>query len=224
MQNTTYQPTEINQRTNRLTELREEMETLAIQGNLPLVSLAHEIVPGEGNPMAEIMFIGEAAGRNELEQRRPFVGVAGRLLNRRLEAIGVRREDVYISNVVKTRPPNNRDPLPAEIQAYRAFLDAEIEIIDPKLIVTLGRFSMGKFLPEVKIGQVHGRVFQVEFNGKARFVMPLYHPAAALRRKLFLETFIQEFGRIPKVLAYVKEKHQELEMQESIQELVMSHN
>ena len=129
----------------QLLAVRTRLETNAL--NLPLVQTAKDTVPGEGNPNAEIMFIGEAAGYHESVQRRPFVGLAGQLLNKTLIANGLKREDVYISNVVKTRPPQNRDPLPEEIAAYAPYLDAEIDIIEPKIIATLGRFSMGKFLP-----------------------------------------------------------------------------
>lgn len=199
-----------------LLNLRKKLE--ASFDKLPIVTRPEDIVPGEGNSQALIMFIGEAAGRNEAIQRRPFVGVAGKLLNKELERNGYKREDVYISNVVKTRPPDNRDPLPEEIEAFRPFLDEEIEIIDPKLIVTLGRFSMGKFIPDVKISAIHGRLHKVFFNGKTRFVLPFYHPAAALRRGIVLDMFVKDFAKIPKILSYVQTKEAEQKEIETIQE------
>lgn len=203
-------------KTAQLRQIREQLE--ADFASLPMVTRPEDTVPGEGNPEAEVMFIGEAAGRNEAIQRRPFVGVAGKLLNRELENNGFKRADVYISNVVKTRPPDNRDPLPEEIEAFRPYLDKEITIIDPKLIITLGRFSMGKFIPDVKISWVHGRLHKVKFCGKIRFVLPFYHPAAALRQGKMMEFFVADFAKVPKILQYIKEKEDELKMEETITE------
>ena len=184
-----------------LLAIKEKMESLA--GSLPLISKPEDIIPGDGNPDAKIMFIGEAGGRNEAIQRKPFVGVAGKLLARELNNNGYQREDVYISNVVKTRPPDNRDPLPEEIAAFKPFLDQEIEIIQPKLLVTLGRFSMAKFIPDVKISQVHGRLHRVQYANKTRYVLPFYHPAAALRQGVVMDAFIKDFTKIPKILKYI---------------------
>lgn len=193
-----------------LEQLVKKMEENA--KNLPLAGSPQNIVPAEGNPDAKIFFIGEAAGFHELQQRRPFVGVAGKLLTRTLVANGINREDVWISNVVKTRPPENRDPLPEEIEAYRPYLDEEITIIQPKLIVTLGRFSMGKFLgPDVRISQVHGQARWITF-GNLRFVLlPMYHPAAALRAGTILKSFEEDFKKIPKILQQLEEKHDKME-------------
>lgn len=199
-----------------LADVRAQLE--ADYADLPLVSKAVDIVPGEGNPNAEIIFIGEAAGRNEAIQRRPFVGVAGKLVDRQLEAIGIKRSDVYITNVVKCRPPENRDPEPEEIAAFAPYLDKEIEIIKPKLIVTLGRFSMGKFIKDVKISFVHGRLHKVSFGGKMLFVLPFYHPAAALRQGKVMDLFIADFQKLPKILEYVKSKKAELEFVETVQD------
>ena len=127
------------------------------------------------------MFIGEAPGYYESVEHRPFVGKSGQLFRKTLGEIELPESEVYISNIVKVRPPDNRDPLPAEILAYKPFLNEEIEIIDPSLIVTLGRFSMTKFLPEVKVSQVHGRLHKIVWSGKPLFVLPMYHPAAARR-------------------------------------------
>lgn len=192
-----------------LDKLVSKMEASA--KNLPLAGTPQHIVPAEGNPDAEIFFIGEAAGYHELEQRRPFVGVAGQLLTKTLLANGIKRGDVWISNIVKARPPENRDPLPEEIEAYRPYLDEELNIIQPKLVVTLGRFSMGKFLgPDVRISQIHGQARWINFNPlnnllpslqSLRFVLlPMYHPAAALRAGAVLNSFEEDFKKIPEIL------------------------
>ena len=178
----------------QLAALIKEMEAAA--GELPLTKVARDIVPPEGNPNAEIMFIGEAAGYHESVQRRPFVGVAGKLLTQTLQEIGLRREEVWISNMLKCRPPNNRDPLPEELAAYSAYLDREIDIIEPKVIVTLGRFSMGKFLPGVKISQVHGQARWMDWQGRKILVVPMYHPAAALRAGEVMRQFKADFGKL----------------------------
>ncbi len=201
---------------SRLAEVRADLER--DYNELPLANSPQEIVPGDGNPEAEIMFIGEAAGRNELIQRKPFVGVSGKLLMREMEKIGYKREDVYISNVVKARPPDNRDPSPEEIEAYRPYLDREIEILDPKVIITLGRFSMAKFIPDVKISFVHGRLHKVKIGSKVRFVMPFFHPAAALRQGKVMEAFQKDVAKLPKVLEYIKSKRAELEEISAIEE------
>lgn len=129
--------------------------------NLPLREVATNLVFGVGNPDAEILFIGEGPGYWEDIKAEPFVGPAGKLLDKLLELIGIKRSDVFITNVVMHRPPNNRDPLPEEIEAYGPYLDGIIKIISPKIIVTLGRFSMGKFLPHALISRVHGRDFSL---------------------------------------------------------------
>lgn len=190
-----------------LQKIREQLE--ADYASLPLVTKATDTVPGEGNPNAEIMFIGEAAGRNEALLRRPFVGLAGKLVDKQLEAIGIPRKDVYISNVVKCRPPDNRDPEPEEIAAFAPYLDREIEVLDPKLIITLGRFSMGKFIQDAKISLIHGRLHKVKFQTKTRFVLPFYHPAAALRQGKVMDMFVADFQKVPKIVAYVKTKEAE---------------
>lgn len=187
------------------------MEALA--GKLPLTETARDIVPAEGSPEAEVMFIGEAAGYHESVQRRPFVGAAGKLLTRVLAGNGLARDKVWISNMVKSRPPGNRDPKPEEIEAFRPFLDREIEIIKPKIIVTLGRFSMAKFLGElVKIGQVHGQARWVELTlpagEKFRTVaLPMYHPAAALRSGSIMAALGDDFRKLPSILAKIGGKN-----------------
>lgn len=165
------------------------------------------VVPGEGSAYAEIMFIGEGPGQKEDELGRPFVGAAGKFLDEMLAAIGLKREEVYIANVVKCRPPNNRDPLPEEIEACWPWLMEQIKLIDPKIIVTLGRHSMEKFLPEKKISQVHGQAFRrpVPEIGP-RVFYALYHPAAALYNGSMRETLMKDFKRIPKVLKAIEKR------------------
>ena len=163
----------------QLAQLKKRMEG---DSSLPLRLGATQLVFGEGNPDTKIYFLGEGPGYHEDKLGRPFVGMAGKLLDETLSEIGLKREDVYISNIVRFRPPENRDPEPEEKAAFQPYVDAEIKIIDPEIIVTLGRFSMGKFLPNVKISVVHGKPFFIEFLGKEILVIPMYHPAAALRR------------------------------------------
>ncbi len=163
---------------------------------LPLRDTAN-LVFGEGNIDCQVMFIGEAPGVNEDRLRRPFVGRGGQLLDDMIRGLGWKREDVYITNIVKRRPPENRDPLPAEIEAYKPYLTRQIEVIDPKLIVTLGRFSMNYFLPEAKITRDHGRPLLVD----GRTIFPVYHPAAALRSTQMMETLRGDFKNIPGVLS-----------------------
>jgi uracil-DNA glycosylase len=154
-------------------------------------------VPGEGPPDAKIMFIGEAPGYYEDQQARPFVGAAGKLLEEMLGAIGLTRQDVYITNILKCRPPNNRDPLPDEIAACSDYLDRQIALIQPRVICTLGRFSMAKFFPPGSMRALHGRTAR---HG-AVTCYALYHPAAALRDPRLKDVFAEDFRRIPEVLA-----------------------
>jgi uracil-DNA glycosylase len=159
------------------------------------------VVPGEGSAKAEIMFIGEGPGKKEDELGRPFVGAAGKFLEEMLATIKLKREDVYIANVVKCRPPQNRDPLPEEVAACWPWLLEQIRIIQPKLIVTLGRHSMERFLPNQKISEVHGKAMRREIEGIGKQVFyTLYHPAAALYNGSMREVLIKDFKRIPKVL------------------------
>lgn len=150
-------------------------------------------VPGEGPPGAEIMLIGEGPGFYENEQGRPFVGAAGNFLNELLEKAGVSRKDVFITNVVKCRPPGNRDPLPEELSACGTYLERQIETINPLVIVTLGRFSMARFLPNVRISEVHGQPAWV----KGRLIVPMFHPAAALHQPSLKTSVERDFARLP---------------------------
>lgn len=190
---------------------QEQLQELKIKiqedKSLPLRDTATQLVFGDGNPDTDIYFLGEAPGFYEDQQGKPFVGQAGKLLNQLLESIGLKREGVYISNVVRFRPPENRDPEPSEIEAFRPYVDKEIEIIDPKMIVTLGRFSMGKFFPFEKISQIHGKPKEISWKGKQIIVIPMYHPAAALRRGEIMEQLKADFKVISQVVKKIKEKN-----------------
>ena len=153
-------------------------------------------VPGEGDSQAELMFIGEGPGYHEDRFGRPFVGPAGQLLDNLLKSIGMQREDVFIANMVKCRPPKNRDPLPAEMSACMKYLDRQIELINPKLIVTLGRFSLSRFFPGESITSVRGKLREKD----GRNVFPIMHPAAALHRQELRSAIVDDFMEIPRVL------------------------
>lgn len=158
-------------------------------------------VPGEGPDDAAIMFIGEAPGFHEDRQGRPFVGAAGSYLNELLDRIGLKREEVYITNVIKCRPPANRDPLPVEIETCQPYLDRQIALIRPKLIVTLGRFSMQRYFPGASITRIHGQPKRV---GNVIYY-PIFHPAAALHQPRWRETLEADFQKIPELLAKLDE-------------------
>jgi DNA polymerase len=162
----------------------------------PLHTSRKKAVPGEGPATAEIMFIGEGPGFHENEQGRPFVGAAGQFLDQLLAQAGVTRADVWIGNVVKCRPPGNRDPLPEELSTCDPYLEGQIKAINPSIIVTLGRFSMNKFLPGAKISAVHGQMRKVG----NRFVIPMFHPAAALHQASFKPAIMADFAKLPELL------------------------
>jgi len=153
-------------------------------------------VPGEGPPDTEIMFIGEGPGFHENMQGRPFVGAAGDLLVELLGAIGMKREQVFITNVVKCRPPGNRDPQPEELHACNPYLEKQLQIINPKVIVTLGRFSMARFIPQAKISEIHGQPVKV----KGTLVVPFFHPAAALHRPSLRPVVEEDFAKLPDLI------------------------
>lgn len=154
-------------------------------------------VAGEGPSDAAIMFIGEGPGFHENEQGRPFVGAAGKFLDELLASIHMQRSEVFITNVVKCRPPGNRDPLPEELAACNDYLERQIQAINPKVIVTLGRFSMARFLPNAKISEIHGQAMNV----KGRLIVAMYHPAAALHQKSLKSTVEGDFARLPVLIA-----------------------
>lgn len=182
--------------------------------DLDIARSATNAVPGEGDPDAQIMFIGEAPGFNEDQQGRPFVGQAGKLLEKVLASeLDMDRNQVYITNIVKYRPPDNRDPFDNEIEACQQWLDRQIEIISPKIIVTLGRFSMAKFIPGVTISKVHGEARFVDFNGQRYIVFPMYHPAAALRSGAMMQQFTADFERLKSLLGGKKPEPAAIEPQ-----------
>ena len=168
---------------------------------LELAKQATQLVFGDGNAEAEIVFIGEAPGKNEDLQGIPFVGASGKFLNEMLEMIGLERKGVYITNIVKYRPPNNRDPLPDEKASFLPYLVEQLNIIKPKVIVTLGRHSMDVLLPGLKISQVHGKPMRV----KDHVYLPLFHPAAALYNGALRQTLIDDFAAIPEIIKKIKE-------------------
>ena len=154
-------------------------------------------VPGEGDPNADVLLIGEAPGFHENQQGRPFVGAAGQFLEQLLGSVGLTRKDVFIANVIKHRPPENRDPLPEEVAACVPYLERQIEAIDPKVIVTLGRFSMSYFFPGEKISRIHG----VPRRHGKRLILPMYHPAAALHQGSLRRTVEDDFLKVTQALA-----------------------
>lgn len=176
---------------------------------LPLQKGATKLVFGTGNTEAKILLIGEGPGYNEDMQGLPFVGQAGKLLDKLLIIAGLERKKVFITNVVHHRPPENRDPEPQEIQAYGEYLDKIIEILDPEVIVTLGRFSMAKFLPNVFISQVHGKKYNVEWKGKNIIIVPMYHPAASLRNGSVLAAEKEDFLKFKDTVLDLKRKKEE---------------
>ena len=157
-------------------------------------------VPGEGPANAEIMLIGEGPGFHENEQGRPFVGAAGQFLDELLAQARLKREDVWIGNVVKCRPPGNRDPQPEELISCDEYLERQIRAINPKIIITLGRFSMGKFIPSAKISTAHGQMRKVG----SRFIIPMYHPAAALHQPKWRPQILADFAKLPRQLEQAK--------------------
>jgi len=165
-----------------------------------LAKMATQLVFGDGNPEAELVFIGEAPGKNEDLQGLPFVGAAGKFLNDMLEMIGLRRKDVYITNIVKYRPPNNRDPLPEEKQAFMPYLESQLEVIQPVLTVTLGRHSLNCFMPELSISACHGQPKRLH----GRVYLPLFHPAAALYNGAMRQTLIDDFALIPIIIKKIQ--------------------
>ena len=179
----------------------EQITADIIESNIcpDLAKTATNLVMGDGNVDADIVFIGEAPGKNEDLQGLPFVGAAGKFLNEMLAGIGLDRSDIYITNIVKYRPPNNRDPLPEEKQAFWPYLLRQLQVIEPKVVVTLGRHSMEYFLPEQRISAIHGQ--PVRKDGQV--YLPLFHPAAALYNGGMRQTLIDDFAKIPAVLKAV---------------------
>ena len=185
---------------DKLTKLRELKKKMKEDMSLPLRKSATNLVFGEGSSDAKLFFLGEGPGYWEDQKGRPFVGNAGALLNQLLYSIKLPREEVFITNVICCRPPENRDPLPEEIAAFEPYIDEMIEVIRPKVIVTLGRFSMAKFIPGVKITVVHGKPHGVDWKGRKLVVVPMFHPAAALRSGEVLRQAKEDFLKLPELV------------------------
>jgi DNA polymerase len=181
----------------------DQLKTDILEKNIcpELAEQATQLVMGDGNLDAAIVFIGEAPGKKEDESGLPFVGVSGKFLNEMLAQAGLVRSDVYITNVVKYRPPQNRDPKPAEKKAFMPYLLKQLEIIHPKVVITLGRHSMEYFLPGAKIGEIHGQPHNVQIDGDEFMIIPLYHPAAALYNGSLRATLIEDFIRVPGIIS-----------------------
>lgn len=186
-------------KTQQLQSIANRM--MADEACAPLARTATQLVMGHGNLDTNIVLIGEAPGKKEDETGQPFMGAAGRFLNLMLESSGLNRDDVYITNIVKYRPPNNRDPKPAEKQAFLPYLLEEIDIIKPAVVITLGRHSMEYFLPDAVISDVHGTLHTVDMAGRTITVVPLYHPAAALYNGSLRQTLIDDFQSVVQQLA-----------------------
>jgi len=171
----------------------------------------NNVVPGEGDSDADIMIIGEGPGKNEDLQGRPFIGAAGKFLDELLASIDLKRENVYITNVVKCRPPENRDPLPEEVEACREWLNQQVIVIKPKLIILLGRHAMCRFLPNLKISEAHGRAFRRDVEGLGNHVFfPVYHPAAALYNGSMRPVLLGDFRKIPALVKVVEEEKKQV--------------
>lgn len=190
-------------RTEKLKAIRDEVVNLT---ESPLYKTRVKPVIGEGNHYANIMFVGEAPGKNEAETGRPFCGAAGKILDELLASVGIKREEVYITNLLKDRPPGNRDPLPEEIALYAPFLDRQIEIIKPKAIVFLGRFSMAYLMKKfglgehlAPIGRIHGRIFKAQASWGEVLLLPLYHPAAVIYNRSLKEVLKEDFKALEKL-------------------------
>ncbi len=176
-----------------MSTLEELAQRINVCTDCPLSKTRTKAVPGHGSANAEIMMIGEGPGFHEDRQGLPFVGPAGRFLDQLITSAGLDRKEVFITNVVKCRPPNNRDPMPGEISACRKHLDRQIELIDPKVVVTLGRYSMARFIAKQTIGKVRGSPKSVE----GRLIYPMYHPAAALHNQNLKKIIEEDFNAIP---------------------------
>jgi len=184
----------------RVSALAELYREIANCQNCELAKYRTKVVPGEGPEDAGIVFIGEAPGWHEDQQGRPFVGAAGHFLEELLASIGLRREEVYICNVIKCRPPGNRDPLPAELKACQPWLDRQLKLLRPKIVITLGRYSIARFFPGESITKVHGKARK---EGGVIYY-PLYHPAAALHQQKLREIIKADILKIPSLLAQVE--------------------
>lgn len=193
--------------TNKKRALLEQIMADIVSNNIcpDLAREATNLVLGEGDLNADIVFIGEAPGKKEDESGRPFVGTSGKFLNEMLDAIGLSRDDIYITNIVKYRPPGNRDPSKSEKQAFLPYLVRQLAAIQPKIVVTLGRHSMNCFLPAGQISEIHGQATTIDFYDLKITVVPLYHPAAALYNGSLRTTLINDFKMLPKIIDSITE-------------------
>lgn len=191
---------------NKKQTLLEQIKADIIKNNIcpHLAQEAKNLVMGDGNINAEIVLIGEAPGKNEDEQGLPFVGAAGKFLDEMLKSANMVRSDVFITNIVKYRPPNNRDPIPEEKEAFWPYLVRQLDVIEPQIVVTLGRHSMEYFLPGKKISEVHGQPKRITFGEKKLVIVPLYHPAAALYNGSMRATLVEDFIKLPKIINILK--------------------
>lgn len=193
---------------NKKETLLEQIRADIIDNNVSpdLAKTAKNLVMGDGNINADIVFIGEAPGKNEDETGLPFVGAAGKFLDEMLATANMKRSDVYITNIVKYRPPNNRDPQPEEKSAFWPYLVRQLDIIRPKIVVTLGRHSMEYFLPGYKISMIHGQPKRIAFGEAKIVIVPLYHPAAALYNGSMRQTLIEDFMKLPTIIKLLEKE------------------
>lgn len=196
------------ERADRAEALYDRVRTCTL---CPLSATRTNAVPGEGPLDAEVLLIGEAPGMNEDKQGRPFVGAAGQFLEELLAAAGMQRSEVYICNVLKCRPPGNRDPLPDEIASCKPYLDEQIELIDPRVVITLGRYSMARYFPTLTISRIHGQYKRID----GRFYIPMYHPAAALHQQSLREVILDDFRHVPAILERARAEAQPISQPQS---------
>lgn len=180
--------------------LLKDLKNQILNSSLPLKETATQLVFGDGNPDADILIIGEAPGANEDRTGLPFVGRAGKLLDQILTNISLQRSDVYITNIIKYRPPANRPPKPDEIASFKPFLETQIKIINPKIIISLGRFALEHFLPLQKISQVHGQPIKIKLNKRSYLLIPMFHPSAGLRNPKIKEILENDFQKMTELL------------------------
>lgn len=197
---------------NNKKTLLEQIKADIVKNNIcpDLAQEATNLVMGDGNVDAEIVLIGEAPGKNEDATGLPFVGAAGKFLNEMLAGAEMVRSDVYITNIVKYRPPNNRDPLPEEKEAFWPYLVRQLDVIRPQIVVTLGRHSMEYFLPGKKISMIHGQPKRIQFGDTKLVIVPLYHPAAALYNGSMRTTLIEDFNKLSKIIDIQKQEKENI--------------
>lgn len=189
---------------NKAEKLKAITQQITNCQQCPLYQTATNPVPGQGSASAQIVFIGEAPGYWEDQKGIPFCGAAGNLLNKLLSEINLKREEVFVANILKHRPPDNRDPLPEEIKMCTPHLKEQLLIIEPKIIITLGRFAMNYFLPQAYISRMHGQLKQILWQNLNLALYPLFHPAAAFRRGEVMSQLKDDFLKIPQIIEKIK--------------------